>query len=164
MLEDLKARETEAAREERERQREQSEYDEALRRALTSYAPLLETFCQESGWLLLDRGIAPMNDSAFNYSPPSNRCLLLFLEGPEKPVSNREYSGTTRAGMNLFLWFEMRGLFFPERKLYCATTCTMLGPYEGEFHRRWMGIDRGRLQMSLRGAFSMFGSRAGPAS
>lgn len=160
MLEDLKRVEAEAARKERLRQQEQNEYDAALRQAFAAYAPILGQFCKESGWVVRDKGISLMNDSSFNYGPPSHRCLLVFVEGPDKPFSNREYSGTTCAGMNLFLWCETGGLFVRKRRLLCATSCTMLHPFDGEFHQRWTGIDHGRLETALRGAFGLFGSRA----
>jgi hypothetical protein len=60
-----------------------------------------------------------MNDHPFAYGPAINRCLHVFLEGPEKPFSNLEYSGKTNAGMHLFIWLGAVGFFRRHVRLRC---------------------------------------------
>jgi len=158
MLEDLLKMESAAVERERQRLAIQAVYDEKLLAFLAEYTPLLEEFCRESGWIMQHKGIDLMHHNQHSGGNPIERCLNVFLEGPLKPYYNSDYSGTMHAGINLFLWLD-DGRFWRGPMLQCATYCTKLKTMDSDYYTSWSGINLNKLQLCLRVAFKLFGSR-----
>lgn len=160
MLEDLKEHLKRVRSEEAERERQrlaaQQLYDETLRSHLADYLPIIETFCQESGWSLEDHGVCLQDPDPRSLGIARYRCLHVFVAGPERSYESFEHSGTIVTGLHFFLWLDEGWLWRPPR-LQCLAYCTEVPDDDRIFEKSWSGSSPEHLISALRRTYLLFG-------